>query len=216
MNPVVDRLLTGVSLLAAISFQHALKQGEPLIVEHLTDDLLAPAYILANVARDFNTPLVDDYALLRKRTDEELDAPPALVADLLAGAGFSDTPRTYPEAAHANCSADEVRIEYLPVGATFYFDCGGGKTRRGTLISKTASRAVVEWQGKAESRTFHDNRNDKDVTITSAGNYRQGCALDCGVVPIHRVIAPEDHDWAVNAYKEMVGTFDEPKKGKRK
>jgi hypothetical protein len=112
-----------------------------------------------------------------------------------------------------NCASDEVRIEFLPVGTSFYFNCGGGKTRRGVLVSKTASRAVVEWRGAPQSKTFHDNKNDKDVTITSSGSYRQGCALDCGVVPIHRVISPEDHNWAVNAFKELTGSFDEaPKK----
>jgi hypothetical protein len=91
-------------------------------------------------------------------------------------------------------------------------DLGNGKTRRGTLVSKTASRAVVEWQGEARTKTFHDNRHDKDVTITASGGADRGCALDCPVVPIHRTISSEDHDWAVNAFKLLTDPVERRRK----
>ncbi len=214
-NPAVTKLFAGVNPLAAQALAAALRIREPLEAEHLSDDLLAPAFILANVARDFRTVLIDDYALLRQRLERQQEACPPIVEQLLAGCTFNSTPPMYPEAARMNCAPGEVRIEYLPLGTQLYLNCGEGRTRRGTLVSKTASRAVVEWQGQASSRTFHDNRNDKDVIITASGTYRQGCCLECGVTPIHRVISPEDHDWAVNAFKELTMTFDEPKRGKK-
>lgn len=211
-NPAVEKLFASVlNPLAAQALEQALRYAPPLTTESLTDELLPPAFILANVARDFNTVLVDDYGLLRTRLEalQEYADLPRLCEELLAGAGFNATPRRYPEAAHLNCAADEVRMEFLPVGTAFYLNTGNGKTKRGVLVSKTASRALVEWDGRPQERSFTDHRSGEEVTITASGRTRTGCALDCGVVPIHRTISPEDHEWAVNAYKELTGAFDD-------
>jgi hypothetical protein len=213
MNPAVEKLLAGVQHpILRSAFLAAVKSSELFLAAAVPDGLLAPTFIFACAARELGASApVDDFGLLRKRTDEEGEDS-SLVAALLRGAAFSARAPSYSAAATANCGPGEVRIQYLPIGASFRMQCPG-YSRAGTLLDKTPSRAVVAWEGGKAEREF-TTRQGATVTIVERAS-ATGCCLETPVIPVYSVVPPEYRDWAINAYKELVGTFEEnPKEGK--
>lgn len=203
-NPAVQKLFADVdNPVLASTVIHAVRQQQVLHVERIPSALLEPVFILASVAQLFQKQAVDDYPLLRKRLGEEIAVHNHLVRILLTGAGFQNTPPRYPERAFLNCMPGEVRLEFLPIGMRFR---SGNKF--GVLVYKTPSRAVVDWEGQRQERTFTDHRTAKEVTI-AGGSKTTGCALDAGVVPIYSVVNDEDRAWATNAWKELTGVFSD-------
>ncbi len=212
MNPAVERLLAHVEhpLYRTVLLQ-AMREKEPVQVEHVPEELLEPLFILAMAGREYGERKVDDLPLLRKRIEDE-PLQETVAQQLLAGASFRNTEPTYPPSASVNCGPGEIQLHYLPLGARFRL-VTEYQARTGTLIDKTPSRATVEWEGGKAERSFTDRRNGATVII-DASSKRTGCALECAVTPIHTAMNPEDVAWVMNAYKEVTGTFDEPKKRK--
>jgi len=216
VNPAVAKLFQDVDNPVFVhSAIQAVRSKQPIHTELLPDELLEPLYILECAARDMGSRVVDDFGSLRKRL-EEVEPSTELARTLLVGAGFHATAPKYPVSAYMNCEPGEVRLEYLPLGIRFR-----SVNRVGTLIDKTPSRALVEWESGPQIRKFTDHRTGEDVTITSNGRQRTGCALDATVVPLYTSVSPEDRTWATNAWKELSGVFNDnsvavPTKGRRK
>jgi hypothetical protein len=213
MNPALDRLFSACPAPAyREALTLALKDKFLLRAEALPEELLTAVFILAAVARDFNEPrLVDDYAELRRRTEAE--SPEGLAAELLAGASFTARVPNFTSSQTMNCGPGEVHLEALPVGARFRSSVGTW-SRGGVLVDKTASRAVVEWEGMARTSSFVSKKTGEAVEFESSGSKRTGCCLKAPVVPIFAVVTPEERDWAVNAYKILTESDWNEKKRK--
>lgn len=207
-NPAVTRLFSRVANpVMTDSLTFAVRSKQIISVENLPDELLAPAYLLAEVAREFGETLVDDFPLLRKRVDEDApDDQETVVYDLLRGATFSGKAPVFPESARENCEPGEVRIAYLPIGSRVRL-MGNGTSRLGTITDRSPSRAVVLWEGTKSETSITNRRTGKTVTFESDGAKVTGCALDCPVIPILSVVATVDADWVTNAFKELRGVF---------
>lgn len=209
MNPAVERLLPN-SLHPTLrhSFLLALNAQEPMQSEVLPAELLAPALLLATVARDYAAPdLVDDLGRLRSRTEEESEMVEPVLKSILQGATLNGKPPVYSEAARAGCGPEEVQIQYLRLGTQFLMGNPYSGPKRGQLLSLSPGRAVVLWFGKGEERNFTSSKTGEEVTILNSGNRVTGCARECPVRPLHAVIPPAEADWLRNAYKELTGTF---------
>jgi hypothetical protein len=104
-NPAAASLFASVEnpffIRAALT---ALRAKEKIAVEALPVELLEPLFILHCAARELaGAPVLDDNGLIRKRIEEELDTPSALVTALLTGAGFGARIPTFSEHARMNC-----------------------------------------------------------------------------------------------------------------
>lgn len=209
MNPAVAKLFEDVEnpIIKQAAIQ-ALALREPLKAENLPGELVEPLFILAAVAREMHgAPIVDNPAALRERiqsADETCGVHHQLTWALLDGAGFNTEPRKFPDVAKMNCEPGEVRLHFLPDGARFKIG-----TRTGQLIYRTPSRAVITLSGGKTEKTFKNNRTGEDVTISASGLVQQGCALDAPVTPIYTAVSHEDRVWAINAWKEITGVFEE-------
>lgn len=211
MNPAVERLLP-----ASVhpAYRHALllaiQAKEPIQVDCLPEELLAPTLLLATVARDFAAPsLVDDLGTLRARTENEAETSEPLLKAILQGATLSGKPPAYTDSQREGCGPEEVQLQYLRLGTQFQISNPYSGPKRGQLLSLSPGRAVVLWFGKGEDRTFVNNKTGADVTIHNSGNRVSGCARECPVKPLHAVISPAEADWLRNAYKELTGVFEE-------
>ena len=217
MNPAVTKLFEQVEnpIIVQAALQ-ALATREPLAAETLPADLLEPIFILTTASQEMKGPsIVDDPAKLRERLREDGDTRRKLCQALLFdGASFNAEPRKFPEAASMNCEAGEVKLHYLPDGARFEM-CG----RQGQLIYRTPSRAVIEITGTPKQKTFKNHQaggvEGVDVTITTSGRERTGCSLDAPVKPIFLTVQHEDRVWAINAWKEVTGVFEEEESGSK-
>ncbi len=210
MNPAVTRLFEAVeNPILVASALAALQTAKPLNAKDLPTPLVEPLFVLSAAAREMaGAPLVDTPATLRERIEEEDLELRGISRALFDGASFNTQPPKFSERATMNCEPGEVKLEFLPEGARFR-----SGSREGQLIYKTPSRAMVEWNSGPQSKTFKNHQaggtEGVDVTITTSGKQRTGCALDAPVTPIFSVVAPEDRAWAVNAWKEITGVFSE-------
>lgn len=215
MNPAVKKLFEAVDNPILVSAcLAALARREPIDTDTLPADLVEPLFILSTVAKEMNgAAVVINPAALRLRAKEDADVciHHNLTNALLDGAGFNSEPRKFSEAATRNCEPGEVQLEYLPDGARFRVGM-----RHAQLIYRTPSRAVIEISGAKQERNFTNHRTGEDVTITASGTVRTGCSLQTPVVPLYTSVNHEDRMWAVNAWKEIAGIFDEQEKPKRK
>ena len=218
MNPAVERLLpTTIHPALRHSFLLALETRQPLQADRVPTELLAPALLLATVARDYAAPdLVDDPAKLRERTEQETDAAEPVLKAVLQGATLSGAPPAYTPAQQEGCGPGEVQLRYLRLGTQFLIGNPYSGPKRGQLLDKTASRATVLWFGKGEERSFTDKKSGEEVIIHASGNRVSGCALECPVKPLHAVIPPGEADWLRNAYHELTGTFRDETPTKRR
>lgn len=212
-NPAVERLLKEVSspVLRTVLL-HTVPLLEPILVERVPDELLAPLLILATVGREYGEKRVDDYPMLRGRTENESYTAEQVVHQLLSGASLRSSIPSYPPSATANCGPGEIQLHYLPIGARFHSVTSYG-SKLGTLVDKSHCRATVIWEGNKRENEFTGKHGE---TVHFESSSRTGCALESPVVPIYSTLSSEDVDWITNAYKELTGAFVEPKKGKRR
>ena len=209
MNPAVERLLPQTihpvmrhALLLALAAQ------EPIQVELLPTELLAPALLLVTVARDYAAPdLVDDPGKLRSRVENEVTPEESVLKQILQGATLNGKAPSYTPSQCEGCAPGEVQLRHLRLGTQFTVANPYSGAKRGQLLGLTHSRATVLWFGKGEDRRFTSSKTGEEVTIHNSGNHTSGCALECPVKPLHSVIPASESDWLRNAYKELTGAF---------